>query len=391
MALEKRIYDRYNGLRGDFMRPTRVEISLTKLDRNIQKLMGLLNPGTALMAVVKANAYGHGIVEIAKQALKSGARLLGVAVPEEGVQLREAGINCDILVLSGIDVNQIDLVIDYNLSVCVFTIDMARLINQKAGNKQKKVKVHVKIDSGMGRIGVRDIDEATSLCAEIEKMDYLILEGIFTHFACADECNDNGYSLMQLERFNKVLDEIKKAGIKPRWIHAANTASIINYPESHYNLVRTGIGMYGYEPKYSRRQGLELEPILNWYTKIVYIKKIGLGCSVSYGRTYIAEEPRKVATLPVGYGDGYSRLLSNRGWVIIRGKKAPIIGNICMDQMLVDVTDIPEAQIGDDVVLLGQQGNERIFADDIAKLYGTISYEVITNINKRVPRIYVEG
>jgi len=370
------------------MRPTRVEINLTKLDKNIQKIKSLLKPDTELMAVVKANAYGHGIVEVAKQALKSGARFLGVAVPEEGVQLREAGINCDILVLSGIDIDQIDLVVDYNLSVCIFSIDMAKLINQKAGNKQKKTKVHVKIDSGMGRIGVRSIDEATRLCIEIEKMDYLILEGIFTHFACADECDDNGYSVMQLERFNKVLGEIEKAGIKPRWIHAANTASIINYPESHYNLVRTGIGMYGYEPKYSTKKGLGLEPVLNWHTKIVYLKEIGLGCSVSYGRTYIAEGPRKVATLPVGYGDGYSRLLSNKGWVIIRGRKAPIIGNICMDQMLVDVTDIPDVQIGDDVVLIGHQGNESIYADDIAKLYGTISYEVVTNINKRVPRIY---
>ncbi|MFY9177596.1 MAG: alanine racemase [Caldicoprobacterales bacterium] len=371
------------------MRPTRVEIDLAKLNKNIHRIKSRLNPDTALMAVVKANAYGHGIVKIAKQALKSGATSLGVAIPEEGVQLREAGVNCDILILGGIDVDQIDLAIDYNLSICLFSVDMARLINQIAEKKQKKVKIHVKIDSGMGRIGVRDINEAANLCFDIKNMKYLNLEGIFTHFASADEY-DNGYSFKQLEKFNKILAEIQKTGINPKWIHAANTASIINYPQSHFNLVRAGIGLYGYEPKYCATKALGLEPILSWYTKIIYLKEIGFGCSVSYGRTYIAQEPRKVATLPVGYGDGYSRLLSNKGWVIIRGKKAPIIGNICMDQMLVDVSDIPGVQIGDRVILIGQQGNEYIFADDIANIYGTISYEVLTNINNRVPRIYVE-
>jgi len=371
------------------LRPTRAEINLKLLNNNIDKIKSYLDPNTALMTVVKANAYGHGIIDIGKKALKSGARSLGVAIPEEGAQLREAGIACDILVLGSISPNQIELVLDYNLSVCIFSHDIAELLNQRAKEKNKNIKVHIKIDSGMGRIGVRDSDEALSLCFAIKDMKNLILEGVFTHFACADECGSK-YSLIQLERFKSILADIGKKGVYTKWVHASNTASIINYPQAHFNMVRAGIGIYGYGPDSGSKENLTLEPILSWHTEVSYLKEIEEGCSVSYGRTFVAKGARIVATLPVGYGDGYSRLLSNRGWVLIRGEKAPIIGNICMDQMMVDVTGIPEVRVGDHVVLIGRQGNEAIFADDIAKLCGTISYEVLTNINNRVPRIYVE-
>lgn len=372
------------------MRPTRIEVNLTRLKNNIEIIKGQLKPKTALMAIVKANAYGHGIVEVSNCALKSGALSLGVALPEEGARLRSAGIGCDILVLGGIDNSQIDLVLEHDLSLCLFSMDMARLINEKAGQKHKKVKIHLKIDSGMGRIGIRDKEEAIQLCATIKKMDNLCLQGIFTHFSSAFESDPN-YTLGQLDFFKNLLHDIKKSCGLPMWVHAANTASIINYPQSHFNLVRAGIGIYGYSSCQDQGKNLGLQPVLSWLTKVVYLKQVATGSSISYGRTYIAKEPRTIATIPVGYGDGYSRLLSNIGWVLIRGRRAPVIGNICMDQMIVDVTEIPGVQIGDDVVLMGQQGKESIFADELAELFGTISYEVLSNISSRVPRVYVEN
>jgi alanine racemase len=374
------------------MRPTRVVIDLIKLENNIKEIKSQLDSKTAIMAIVKANAYGHGILEVAKAALKSGAHSLGVAIPEEGVKLRRGGIDCDILVLGGFATDQINLILDYNLSICLFSLDSAMLINKLAGEKRKKVKVHLKVDTGMGRIGVRDREEAVKLGIAINQMEHLILEGIFTHFSSADEPDQN-YSSIQLDRFVSVVNDFRRAGIHPVWIHAANTASMVNFPKSHFNMVRIGIGIYGYIPGHAldSKRVIKVEPVLSWHTRVLHIKSIGVGSAISYGRTYIAQEPRIIATLPVGYGDGYSRLLSNKGWVLIRGKKAPIVGNICMDQMMVDVTDIPGTEVGDDVVLIGRQGDRSIFADDLAKLYGTISYEVLTGISARVPRIYGES
>lgn len=372
------------------MRPTRVEIDVNKLENNIDIIKGQLSPGTEIMAVVKANAYGHGIVEVSRRALSFGALSLGVAIPEEGAQLRGAGIECDILILGGVDPSQLDLVLDYDLSLCLFSVDMARRVNKIGTKMGKKVKVHVKIDSGMGRIGLRDKDKVLKLCDAISEMDYLFLEGIFTHFSSADE-PDGGYTLDQLTNFKGIVHVVKRAYGSPKWIHAANTASIFSYPQAHFNIVRAGIGLYGYLPQHGIGDTMGIEPILSWHTKVVHVKQVEEGTSISYGRTYTAKGPRIVATLPVGYGDGYSRLLSNRGWVLIKGRRAPIIGNICMDQMMVDVTNIPGVEIGEDVVLIGQQGEESILADELAGLCGTISYEVLTNIGSRVPRIYIDG
>ncbi|HZJ57459.1 MAG TPA: alanine racemase [Clostridia bacterium] len=371
------------------MRPTRAEIDLTKLGDNIKAIKSKLNPKTAVMAIVKANAYGHGILEVANESLKSGALSLGVAIPEEGIKLRYGGIDCDILVLGSIVADQMNLVLEYDLSLCLFSMETAVLVNELAGRKRKKAKVHLKVDTGMGRIGIRDRDEAVKLGIAIDQMDHLIFEGVFTHLSSADESNQD-YSAIQLGRFVDVIDDIRRYGVHPTWVHAANTASIVNLPKSHFNMVRAGIGIYGYLPSHILGSGkdVKVDPILSWHTKVVHIKPIGTGCAISYDRAYIAKEPRVVATLPVGYGDGYSRLLGNKGWVLIRGKIAPIIGNICMDQMMVDITDIPGTEVGDDVVLIGEQGNRRITADDMARLYGTISYEVLTNISGRVPRIY---
>ena len=225
------------------------------------------------------------------------------------------------MVLGGFATDQINLILDYNLSICLFSLDSAMLINKLAGEKRKKVKVHLKVDTGMGRIGVRDREEAVKLGIAINQMEHLILEGIFTHFSSADEPDQN-YSSIQLDRFVSVVNDFRRAGIHPVWIHAANTASMVNFPKSHFNMVRIGIGIYGYIPGHAldSKRVIKVEPVLSWHTRVLHIKSIGVGSAISYGRTYIAQEPRIIATLPVGYGDGYSRLLSNKGWVLIRKK-----------------------------------------------------------------------
>lgn len=370
------------------MRPSKAIINLSKLDRNIRNLKRLLKPSTELMAVVKGDAYGHGAVGVAHQALVSGASWLGVAIPEEGAELREAGITAPILVLGGIDEAQVKTVVEYDLTQCVFSLEIARLLNYEAQRLNKKIAVHLKVDTGMGRIGLSDIESIKEFCLEVKSFSHLKLEGIFTHFASADE-EDKSFTNQQIKRFLNVLDVLRSYGVNFKWIHAANSAAIIDCPDAHFNLVRAGIAMYGYYPSAAVKRSLvHLEPILQWETKVVYVKNINKGDSVSYGRTFIAEGPRRIATLPVGYADGYSRLLSNKGWVLIDGQRAPVVGVVCMDQVMVDVTHIPDVKPGDTAVLIGTQGGETISAEDIANLCGTISYEVLTGIGQRIPRIY---
>lgn len=371
------------------MRPSKVVIDLAKLDRNIKNIRGVLKPNTQLMAIVKADAYGHGAIGVAHQALVSGASWLGVAIPEEGAELREAGITAPILVLGGIDETQIKTVVEYDLTQCVFSLEVAKLLNYEAQRLNKKIAIHLKVDTGMGRIGLVDIDSIRKFCCEVQSCSHLVLEGIFTHFAAADE-EDKSFTNLQIKRFSNILEALRSDGVHFKWVHAANSAAIIDCHDAHFNLVRAGIAMYGYYPSTAVKRSLvPLEPVLQWETKVVHVKDIGKGDSVSYGRTFIADGPMRIATLPVGYADGYSRLLSNRGWVLIHGRRAPIVGVVCMDQVMVDVTRIPDVKPGDIAVLIGTQGNETISAEDIARLCGTISYEVLTGIGRRIPRIYV--
>lgn len=372
------------------MRSTVAIVDLDKLQNNIKILKDKLSNHTALMAVVKANAYGHGAIEIARNALSAGASWLAVAIPEEGAELRESGIDAPILILGAIDPSQTELIFKYKLRPCVFTYEMLKELNRKGMELGRRIGVHVKIDTGMGRIGLRNEDEILKFCSIIEEMDFIYLEGIFTHFAAADE-PDSNYTQLQMERFNKILTNLKSANISVPWIHASNSAAIFRYPAAQYNMVRAGISMYGYYPWGSKIEHPKLEPILEWRTRVVFVKEVGKGESISYGRTYTADKNSIIATLPLGYADGYNRLLSNRGWVLIKGKKAPIVGTICMDQFMVDVTDIPNVKPGDTAILLGRQGDEVITADDLANLCNTISYEILVNISPRVPRVYIGG
>ncbi len=370
------------------MRPTKVIVDLDKIRKNVNNLRGCAEKEVDFMAVVKANAYGHGIEEVSKTALKAGAAFIGVSIPDEGVFLRKKGVNVPVLVLGGISGEQAEDVILYDLTQTVSSIECASILNDMARKYDKKVKVHIKLDTGMGRIGLKNNDDVKEFIKKTTAMTNLEIEGVFTHFALADH-HDPKYTLKQLETFNSMLSYINELNINPRYVHAANSAAILRFKETHFNLIRGGISMYGYYPSNDFEHNISLLPALKWVTKIVHIKTIDKGESVSYGRDFIAKDKTIIATLPVGYGDGYMRHLSNKGYVLIKGKKAPIAGRVCMDQVMVDVTNIPDVAIGDEVVLLGNQDDETISADKIADICNTISYEVLTNISSRVPREYI--
>lgn len=375
------------------MRPTRAYIDLNKLDKNIRALKRLITANQCnaeYMAVVKANAYGHGAVAVSKQAIKSGAKWLAVAMPEEGAQLREAGIKAPILVLGAIDESAAKLIVEYDLTQTVFSEDIVKLLNELGKKYDKRVPVHIKLDTGMGRIGIRDAKELVHFIEIIKNLPYIDHQGIFTHFATADE-KDKNFTQEQFNKFMDMLAMCKAHDIDFRYIHAANSAASIEYPNTYFDIVREGIAMYGYYPSTQiDTEKVVISPILEWHSKIVHIKEVETGCSIGYGRTFITDKNMKIATIPVGYADGYNRLLSNTGHVLVRGQKAPILGRICMDQTMIDISHIPGVTKGDDVILIGSQGQNTITADDIAKLCHTISYEILTSISSRVERLYIK-
>jgi len=373
------------------MRPTKAIINLACLEQNIKALRGCLKPGIVYMAVVKADAYGHGIVPVSRHALKCGAGCLGVAIPEEGALLREAGINAPILVLGSIDEHQAETVAQYGLTQAVASLDVAQCLAKVSKQAGKRINIHIKLDTGMGRIGFRKENELASLIDLLSETHGIDVEGVFTHFADADGSSMD-FTKQQLEAYLRLTGYIESSGLKPRLHHCANSAAIVRFADAHFNMVRGGISMYGYSPGGKNdKSGLPLQPVLSWVTRIVHIKTITQGESISYGRTFVAQGSTRVATLPVGYGDGYRRCLSNRGFVLIHGKRAPVIGRVCMDQLMVDITDIRDAAVGDEAVLIGSQGRETITADDLAELCGTISYEILTGIMPRIPREYTGG
>lgn len=367
------------------LRTNYCEINLNAIRSNVQVMREAAAKDAAFLAVVKANGYGHGAVPVARAAIEAGAAMLAVAIPEEGIELREAGINLPILVLGGIEPSAAHAVAAYDLTQVVFDEARVRALSEAGVLLGRCVKVHLKLDTGMNRIGVRDEDEAKALTALIDSLPGIELTGCFTHMATADEVwRDDTYA--QIERFEKLTAAIASVHSGPIVRHAANTASIFRYPQAHFDMVRGGIALYGYPPV---PEANGLTPAMRWIAHAVYVKEIMPGDKVSYGGTFEAKKPMKVMTVPVGYADGYRRGLSGKGCVLVRGQRAPILGRVCMDQIMVDVTDIEGAQAGDEVVLLGAQGNEMIDADEMAAWLGTISYEVICSPSARVPRIYV--
>ena len=361
------------------------EIDLDAIRHNVGVMRACLKGDTKFLAVVKADGYGHGAVQVARAAIEAGADMLAVAIPEEGEQLRQAGVDAPILVLGGIELQAAEAVVRCDLTQVVF--DEARILAlNTAGEKLgRTAKVHLKLDTGMCRIGVRTEDEVRALVRLIDSLGHVELTGCFTHMATADE-NEQADTHRQIARFEALCAAI--ASVHPGRItrHAANTASIFRYPQAHFDMVRGGIALYGYPPV---EEAKGLRPAMRWAARAVYVKTIHPGDRVSYGGLFEAKQETRVMTVPVGYADGYRRGMTGKGCVLVRGKRAPILGRVCMDQIMVDVTDIPDAQAGDEVVLLGAQGNEMIDADEMAAWLGTISYEVICSPSRRVPRVYV--
>jgi len=362
------------------IRPVWAEIDLRAIAANLAAIKARLAPATKIMAIVKANAYGHGLVPVAKKAGESGADRLGVALVEEALELREAGLDMPIQILSEPPVGAADEIAAYRLIPAVYSFELAQTLSRKAQAIQEPITVHLKVDTGMHRVGA-SLDRSLELYQSIRRLPGLEVEGIFTHFACADSPEDP-FTAKQLHAFL----QLKKALPEVQVWHAANSAAAIFMPETHLDMVRIGIAMYGLQPS-AQPSPIPLKPALSLRAKISFVQELKAGEGVSYGLTYKARRQVTVATLPIGYGDGYSRLLSNKGEVLIGGRRVKIIGNICMDQMLVEL-DRVKAAAGDEVVLIGAQGRETISAEEIAAWLGTINYEVVCLINNRVARVY---
>jgi alanine racemase len=367
------------------LRPTVVEVSRARLTENYRAIQAAVAPA-AVMPILKANAYGHGLLEVARLLAQLGAPSLGVAFLEEAVALREAGIRLPILVMGGILGNQIPLFLRHGLTLTASSIDKLRQIDDAARDLGVTAKVHLKIDTGMERIGVHYYN-AHGLLERAADCRHCVVEGIYSHFANADAA-DLDSARLQLARFHDVLQWYDKQGVPPPVRHMANSGAILQLPESHLDLVRPGILLYGVYPSPEVRRTIAVRPALAWKSRVVYFKVVTPGHPVSYGSTWQADHLVRVVTIPVGYGDGYFRALSNVAQVIIRGKKYPVVGRVCMDQIMVNI-EWDTAYNGDEVVLLGADGAESITCEHLAEWAGTIPYEILTNINTRVPRVYV--
>lgn len=374
------------------IRPTRAEIDLGALTRNHATLRAAA-PGVDVLAVVKADAYGHGAVPVSRALEAAGVRFLGVALVEEGLALREAGLRSDILVLGGAYDGGWETLLEHRMIPVVFRPEHLGALEAAARARGTTARAHLKVDTGMGRLGVLPGDvpaflEAARACRRVE------LEGLCSHFANADLA-DAALTGLQVSRFRTALGQMRAAGFEPRWRHLSNSAGLLALPEARdgveMNLARPGLALYGLVPAPWLRPSRTLEPVLSWKTAVVHLKAVPAGTPVSYGSTWTAPRPSRIATLPVGYADGWSRLLSNRGAVLVRGRRAPIVGRVCMDLCMVDVTDVPGAEVGDEVVLLGTQGAETQDAHQLAALQGTIAYDVLCAIGARVPRVVVGG
>ena len=371
--------------------PTWVEINLDAIANNVKNIKKLIGDKKELMAVVKGNAYGHDILEIASVVLNNGATRLAVARLEEGIFLRKTGVTVPILVLGLTLKQQAELLVSYNITPTVCEYEMIEKLSESAIKKDKLIKVHLKVDTGMGRIGIFPHD-ILKFIKRVRILKNVEIEGIFTHFSVADE-KDKTYTEKQFKKFMGVLTDLEKEGVRIPVKHVGNSATFLDLPHMWLDLVRPGISIYGLYPSTEVQKTVKLIPAHTFKTRIVFLKELPAGECISYGRTYTTTKRRtKVASLPVGYADGYSRLLSNQGEVLVRGKRFPIIGRICMDQTMIDVTNLSQVEIGDEVVLWGRQGQEEITVEEIADKIGTINYEIVhIPDKKRVPKLFIKN
>lgn len=381
-----------------FYRPTRVELSMDALKHNLQAFRNVIPQGCKLMASVKANAYGHGAVEIAREAERLGVDYLGVAFLDEALELRMAGIQTPILVLGYVAADALSVARDHNITISLFREDIIEAAAKLPMNSDShKLKVHIKIDSGMGRLGVIGQDAAIAFIEKAFQVPQLEVEGMFTHYARADEA-DKSYTKLQYERFQAVASYVEQQGINIPIIHAANSAAGIDTPEWSGSMLRLGISMYGLYPSEEvNQQKIELEPVLSLKTEVVMVKTTPEGWGISYGTRYVTEDGERIGTLPIGYADGFSRMLTGKANGLVRGVKVPVRGTICMDQCMLSLdaaasgADALPVAVGEEVVLIGRQGESVITVEEVAQQLGTINYEITCMIASRVPRVYVKG
>lgn len=372
-----------------YLAPVWSEINLDAIANNTRELKKITNPGAELMAVVKANAYGHGIVEVARTTLQNGATRLGVARVDEGIALRQAGIKVPILILGYTVPEDLQAVLDYDLIQTIYSYEGAKLLSATAAKVGKQATLHIKVDTGMGRLGFIPGPSVIREVVQVCKLPHLNVEGIYTHFA-SSECRNKEYAWEQWHKFVEFIAALGREGIIFACRHAANSAGIIELPETHLDMVRAGIALYGYYPSVEvRRDSVSLIPAMAIKARVAFVKKVAAGTGVSYGVTHITPCATTLATIPVGYADGYNRLLSSRGEILVRGIRAPVVGRVCMDQFMVDVGHVPDVEPNEEVVLLGTQGNEQVDADEIALKIGSIAYEVLCLVSARVPRIFL--
>jgi alanine racemase len=367
----------YNGLYSNW-----IEVDLGVIENNIQHIKDITS--VDVMAIVKANAYGHGTIPIARAAAKAGASWFGVARIEEALEIRSDGIEAPILILGFTPPGGIDPAINQGISLTIWEDNQVTLISKTASRLGKTARIHLKVDTGMSRLGVQP-EQALPLAEAIRRAPGLDLEGIFTHFARADE-SDPAPTANQEAQFCQVLDKLKTAGINPPILHAANSAGSLTRPSARFNLVRTGIAMYGLDPSTDCRLPQGFRPALSWMAQLSQVKELPAGRGVSYGHEYVTRGIERIGTVPVGYADGFRRTKGNQ--VLVCGKRVPVVGRVCMDQISVLLNNTPEAIEGDEVVLIGKQGDEIIKAEEIGRIWGTVNYEVLCGLGARVPRVY---
>jgi alanine racemase len=368
---------------------TWAEVDLGAIAHNTRELKRLVGEKTELMAVVKANGYGHGAVPVAKAVLGNGASSLAVHRTLEGVQLRQAGITAPVLIMGYTLPAEAETIVRWDLTPTVNTPEQAQVLSSTASHQGRALPIHVKVDTGLGRFGLLP-EEVVDFVRVVSELPGLTLEGIYTHFAMADAV-DKAYTLQQFEIYLEVVKRLEEAGFTIPIKHVASSAATLDLPETHLDVVRCGIALYGLRPSSEVEPTIPLRPAMALKSRVARVRTLPAGSSISYGCTYTTREPTRVALVPVGYGDGYHRLISNRGQVLVRGQRAPIVGRVCMDQFVVQVSDIPNVQQDDEVVLLGRQGDDEISAEEVATWAGTINYEVTTSILPRVTRVYLKG
>ena len=370
-------------------RPVWEEVNLDNLAYNMKNIRKKVNC-KEIFAVVKANGYGHGAFEVSTILLQNGATRLSVACLSEAIELRDAGITCPINILGVTPPTLFEDIIEYDIEPVVFSYNYAMELSKLAAQKNKTVKIHIAIDTGMGRIGFKPTIESIEQTIKISKLKNIEIEGLMSHFCCADE-TDKEYTNYQFQQYEWFSNKLMEKNISIPIRNIANSAAIMDLPNTHLDGVRPGIIMYGYYPSAQvNKENLDIRPVMSLKANIVYIKTLQAGEYIGYGRKFKTKRDSIIATLPLGYADGYTRLLSNKAKVIINGQFAPIVGNICMDQCMVDVTDICGVKLGDEVILMGSDGNLKYDADDIASILGTINYEVICMLSRRIPRVYIK-